>query len=336
LKILIFDYNSSYANMLAALLAEVIGREYEIHLCKDFCDLEIIMEEKNIDILLIEEEAWLKYSEKETNVTVILLCNDLITLNKAELDCIYKFQSVYNISKQLKEIYSRLKPEMISLSNKNQAKLLLVYSPLGGSGKTTISLALSNIFNNIGLEVFYLNLETFSSDKRQTKKRGDLSKLLKLSHDNKPLRLELQRLVKTDHLFKYKYISSIESHFDLIDVDKNDLKYLVEQIKNNNFAEVIIIDSDAVYGEEIKELFELVDEIYLINIDSELANTKFQSFKKLTSFYNKYLNKTKFILNKTNQVGKSEYILIPDYKDISDSQVISKISKEIDFRTNVK
>jgi len=110
----------------------------------------------------------------------------------------------------------------------------------------------------------------------------------------------------------------------------------LSKLKIITLLKVIIIDSDAVYGEEIKELFELVDEIYLINIDSELANTKFQSFKKLTSFYNKYLNKTKFILNKTNQVGKSEYILIPDYKDISDSQVISKISKEIDFRTNVK
>ncbi len=334
MRLLIYDKDTEYVNKLTELLAEVIRSDFEVHYCIDFCDIDEIIVEKSIDILLIEEEAWLKYSDKEKDLLIILLCNNLVTINKAELECIYKYQCVHNISKKIIDTYLDYKPGMISLNDTNIAKTILVYSPIGGSGKTTISFALSQMFNKSGLKVFYLNLETFCSDRKQTTRRGDLSKLLKLAHQKKSLMLDIKTQAKKDSLSNYSYISSVDSYFDLVDLESNDLRYLVEQIKKTDIAEILIIDSDSTYNEKMEELFSLADIIYLISIDTELANTKFQTFKKLTPFYKNYLDKTKFILNKTNQVGKSKFILIPKYNEINDSQVIIRIAEEVDFEVS--
>ncbi len=335
LRILIYDKDKNYVRRVSALLAEVIGSEFEIHCCEDYEDIDIEIKKKSIDVLLIDERLWLEYSEKAENVLVILLCNELITYNNKNLNYIYKYQSIRNISKKIMDIYLEHEPKMISLNKDKLSQVFLVYSPIGGSGKTTISLALTQIFARMGLKVMYLNLEIFTSDKFCSKNRGGLSSLLKLAHQNKPIDLEVQSIMKTQKVYDYKYIPSVNTIYDLTESETKDFTYLINQLKKSRAAEIIIIDCDSYYNKLTKAIIDIADVVYLVNIDKELANIKFQSFKFLTSYYQDYLSKTKFILNKSTLTGQSEYLLIPDYGNINDQRVINKISQEVDFETGL-
>ncbi|MFP4456464.1 MAG: hypothetical protein ACLFPS_02290 [Clostridia bacterium] len=335
MKILIYDQDSNYVKRVSSLLAEIIGSEFEIHCCNCYQDIDVEIKNKGIDILLIEEKLWLEYSEKAEDVLVILLCNELITYSDKKLNYIYKYQSIRTIAKSITDMYLEYEPTVISLNARKLSKLVVIYSPIGGSGKTTISLALTHRLVQMGLKALYLNLELFASDKSSAKERGGLSNLLKLAHQNKPLDLEAQTIVKTQKIYDYKYIPSVDSIYDLTDYEKSDFSYLINQLKESRIAEAIIIDCDSYYSDLTKNLIDLADIVYLVNIDKMLSNVKFQSFKYLTSYYQKFLPKTKFILNKSSQSGKSEYILIPDYGNIDDQQIIQKISKSVDFDSNL-
>ncbi len=332
MKVLVADKDRDYANRLAMLLAE-IKNDFEIYTVFTIDDIYESDKKKPVDILLIDSELYLELSQDPGRMIIILMFSDLLSSSVITLPYVYKYQNSHAIAKRILEVFLEERPESQVLANNSKARIIVVYSPLGGSGKTVISRALVQNLQHAGFRCLYWNLEVFSSQMLQNMHRGDMSQLLKAAHLRESLPLLANSLLKKNEHPEYSFFNSIDSVYDLVEAKNDDVEYLAEQLREAKLAEYIIIDCDSGYYTWHEKLFDLAEVIFLINLENRLAYNKFQSFKSLTSYYMKYIGKTKFIMNRVNQIDeRSEYIQIAKYNLDDDNQVIDSIAYDVDFR----
>lgn len=114
-------------------------------------------EPRIIDILLINKSMYSERLSMHTIRNMFFLCET----NDTGTDGIYKYTST-------KEIYDFVCEHMKYISNTGingykESKIISIYSPIGGSGKTTVSLAFAQALTNLGKRVLFVSGEDIQS-----------------------------------------------------------------------------------------------------------------------------------------------------------------------------
>ena len=109
---------------------------------------------RNIDIVLINRNMYSEQLLKHNVGNIFYLCE---TEEESTRDGIYKYTGVDDIYEFVfKNLNDTAK---VKLSEERKPNIILVYSPLGGCGKTTVSLALAKTLAAEGKEVLYISGE---------------------------------------------------------------------------------------------------------------------------------------------------------------------------------
>jgi cellulose biosynthesis protein BcsQ len=122
-----------------------------------------------------------------------------------------------------------------------------VYSPIGGSGKTTLAVNLSRCIAKEGKRVFYLNLELLSSLPLffQTDGVGDSSEIFYYSKA-KPEQLDtkLDTLIRQDQS-RVDYFNIQTRPEEIFDLNEKDIQAVLTSLKNRGVYDFIIVDLDS-------------------------------------------------------------------------------------------
>lgn len=163
LNMLVVCLDEKYLKSIEYRLAEELAERVDISFISDNeCLKAYNAQPKDIDILMIEENLYQEVISRQNCKNVYLLVDDENNINRQEKagnrNVVYKYSSIRVI---IDKIDGNLLQQRKSTTNMNTT-LVSVYSPVGGSGKTTVSVGLANQLGMKGYKVLYINTESLS------------------------------------------------------------------------------------------------------------------------------------------------------------------------------
>lgn len=276
----IFDYELDYANNLM----DYMNRRGKLSLqISAFSDIECLMEylEHNVvDILLMAEQTKTVVERVENHVKNIYILSEGQTVREnTTYKSIYKFQSADNILEEVLELYSKENgeaPSLIQIERTKNQYVIGVFSPKGGSKKTTFAMALSQCYGT-HKKTLYINLELFT--KLSWLSEEDMmgfSELLYYIKQKAPnLMMKIDSYIHSGNHFDY--ILPVRHYQDLFEMNQEDVSYFLHYLKAYSDYEVIIIDI-GIFSEGILQLLYLCDKIYLPREEDPMSQDKNEAF----------------------------------------------------------
>jgi len=163
--IVIAEKDSFYLNQLANYILKS-AQPFEVCTFSRQESMERFMKEgeERIDILLLSEEMRCTASDNCSAVVKILLSE-----SEREVEgygCVKKYQKTSSLLSEAMLFYGKNAGKLSrAMRGNKEACFIGVWSPAGGSGKTTLSLLLAHQLGLLRRKVFYLNYERMDSSR---------------------------------------------------------------------------------------------------------------------------------------------------------------------------
>lgn len=280
---------------------------------------------RNIDILLISDELYSREFEKHniTNMFVLSERVEQTSTGDMNVGVIYKYTSVKEI---FNEVYNSSTSESLKEINEKNAltKVIMVYSPIGGAGKTTIATGISAALAKSFKKVLYLSTESLQSFNVLLKNKefvnGSFGK--ELAINSASLLAALQKEIRTEI---FDYVLPLKEVASSLNITMKNYKYLIEKIKEIKIYDYIVVDASSEFNDDKSMLMSLCDKVIIITKQNKESCEKLERL-----FYNIDCSDTEkfiFICNcyrrdKTNEIINNEDI---------NKFVINEYIKEIDI-----
>jgi cellulose biosynthesis protein BcsQ len=188
----------------------------------------------------------MKLNKKLLTDVTILLVDNVLSTSLLELPRIDKYQQGHLIVERIISYYTSLcGKEQVGVNNNSTTEIICVYSPIGGSGKTTISFALANMLSMQGYRTLFLSLEEFPSytkllDNIYNSSLSDLLYHIKKRSPN--LIMKLEGIKKNDNITGMSYIPPPICKEDMTSLEDEDWMQLMNCLLKAKEYKYIIID----------------------------------------------------------------------------------------------
>lgn len=297
LNVVIADTDKAYVdNMVSYLMTNHSERFQVSSFTKQEFLYDFLSGLKKVDVLLISTDMYNESLPKENVTSVVLLTQGKLSAKFHGLNFINKYQHGEKIASDIVDMYPEKADNSDSPYNSEcshntfvepekhkNTKVVAIYSPLGGVGKTTIAVSSSIYCGQKGLNVFYLNLESFHSTPLFFHCKGEKNLSQIINHvtdkkDNLSLKIEESRQIDPD--YNVHYFCPPESILDIEEADPEDLKELINGFKSMDYYDVVIVDMSNDLNKRNMALLEACDEVVLVLAQDAVSNVKAESISK--------------------------------------------------------
>jgi len=333
ISLLIITTDVTYAKLLSDNISEHHADIIDVSVCSTLDGLEEVIAKRKynvalIDAMLIEHVKTerihlplLLYSENETGMTSPDRCG-----------IINKYQRISSIISTVLERYAKISKYAESFES-NQANITAVWSPAGGVGKTSVSIAYAlSIVNNDsiieGKNVFYLNLEDFSSTPGYFKENGkSISSIFEML-ESRDGNVEMLIQGISNHNCGITFLSSPDNYDDMCVLSSENVHDLV--LNCAKFTDELIIDLSSVCDHKVRKVFEIANKILIVTGGLCTAEAKLAQFIVQNNVYESIKEKVVFIANKDAVVNKAKIdtvVSLPLVQSDDALSVCSSLSK---------
>ena len=329
ISIAIADSNRNYLERLVEILQK--NSELDISIFTTAEGLIEAIQKERYDVVLFDSDICSsKLLFSNVKLPICLYSDEAVNKDLySDIDNIQKYQRISNIYKEILKKYADKAGYQATSEAMGNSGILAVYSPVGGIGKTTISLALSMLLTARGKKVLYLSTEQLSSSSflLEYREEGNTA-LIEAFNSGAALGMKLKGIVK-EGIGGVQYIEGFERIVDYEDTTRDEMKGLLTEIRKSGLYDWIIVDMHSHVNRVSKAVWEEADQIILISSSTELSKRKKEMFLEQAYFID-YQSKMLQIENKMTHTGKnitesSELGQIAYYGNLSDTQVIERI-----------
>lgn len=236
---------------------------FQVQVCTEEEQLVQMLAGEKIELLLISAEWYEQYEPLIHAKCTVILSEGSIMKEFSSQPAVYKYQSAETILREIMYCYSGQESEERYITEvRKENKVIGVYSPVEGTGKTIFALTLGQILAE-SRNVLYLNLEENSG---MTEFMGnghwnmsDLIYFLR-QHNHTQFLYRLNSIVQKAG--SMDYIPPCESYTDFQQVELEEWLCLLNLIRTRSNYEVIVLDLGSTIGHEPK-LLRQCDGIYM-------------------------------------------------------------------------
>ena len=274
-NLVICEPNEQYAALFLSYVNEHNPTGFDIHIFTDELLLEKYMKETKVDVLLVAEEVTKDELNKQAEV-VIYLSEGAVAEKNDVKHVIYKFQSAEQILRQVCKICLQEKNVKMNLDfeRKEKCKQIGIFSPKGGSGKTTLAMTLAQILGNQE-KVLVVNLEAFSGNYSWQQEGYGISNLMYLmKQERDDYQMQVQSAVY--RVGNFDYLSGVSHYLDLQQMKKEDMECFLNCLQKYTHYDVIIYDMSFV-NESLWGTLERCDYIFMPRIEGQKSVNMFQN-----------------------------------------------------------
>lgn len=274
--------------------------------------LRYLASQSSVDVLLIDQ-GLICEELKEYSISAKMM---LTTADEKQegYECVRKYQKTEDLLKEVLLKYAKMTGKLEAVKGKRRTKTVAFYSPVGGSGKTTLALHTAAACVAAGYQTFYLNLEkSDSTSSILGRTPGNMSEVflsLKAKGTDAGVRI-LESRGEEPHT-KFHYISAPDSISEYSEVTTEELDFLIKTLIDLNEYDVLILDFSSEFCQEKVDLLENCDVIFAPVQANEFSIQRMKTLyheKTLHPNYNNMLKKMRLIDNKEDVSGVNPLLL---------------------------
>lgn len=308
LNLLLADADADYLAQLADYLQKHHGGNFNVSTVTSEANLKAHLNahRDTLDLLMISPRfANALYAGKQT--TVILLSDgrleDVLSEAYPVLD---RYQRGDQLASRALQIYLEQHPDRRFINMAPGANRLVgVFSPSGGCGKSSVAAGLSALAHAQGKKAMYLNLEGCESTLAWFPggNSPSISELFyHLKEGGAQLSLKLEALSYRDHGSRVRSFMPADTLLDFNELTERDLEILTEELRRAGDLDVIFVDLAASVDPKNLKLMDLMDQVLLVMADDSASQIKVRQYlKQLPTLERKrnvdYAGKTILICN---------------------------------------
>lgn len=327
LSILLADTDEKYLIPLELKLIEGFQNEADLTVITEPGFLkEYFSVPRHIDVFIINEELYAKEFEKHDIVNTFLLTeqDEGGETGSIAVTKIYKYTSVKEIYAEIVNNIKSKDPDAVN--KRNQTRVVTIYSPIGGIGKTTLSMGISAVLSQKYRKVLYINtdcLQTFQfllSDEEYVETGFERH----LSTQNGHIMDYFNLCVKNE---MFDYLPPFHQTLSSLDIQMDDFLYLVEAVKSAKKYDDIILDTSSDFTADKAKLMSCSDSVILVagqsrtdtlKLERLLSNIDSSDHEKFIFICNRYQQEKENYLIKENMIHQchiNEYVRLLDDLD---------------------
>lgn len=265
------------------------------------------------DILAVDESfADAKLQALAADMTKIVLSSSMEPVEGYEV--VKKYQKSESLLNEILLKYAESTGKTDVIRGKSNTRAVAFYSPAGGTGKTTLSLAMASACGAAGLRTFYLNLEEIDSVKGTlAPSAGTLSDVfLALKTKGMNVGVKLAACAVQERTGGFYYLSGVESISEYEEITGDEIRRLVETICSLSEYDVVIIDVTSSFSEKTLAVLNEADIVFVPVLSEENSIAKVNRFLDegvLHERYNTIFKKMTLVVNQSAVSGVGKELL---------------------------
>lgn len=289
LKFVIAVSSETFAVTVQEKLEDKAGSDSEIIIITDSNYLEKFFNlPQRIDVLLIDEKFYSRTIEKHDIDLICILSEKIENCDKVNTGFIYTVYKNSGIDKIIQIMLSAINPAMLEKNtSQERCKMVLVTSPLGGSGKTVTAAAIAYYLHKSGMKVLFADTTSFQSSEHwiaNEKKSIDDDYIL--NNFNVDGLGDIIVHGNIDH------IAFFSQALPALDINAGSYYEVINAEKNKGNYDYIVVDSESCFSTDLINFMTIADYVIILALQDEVSVSKMRRF--LRSF--ECSDKSKYIV----------------------------------------
>lgn len=307
IQLLIAAAERDYSEYLSYVLSTKYPDTFAVGICSSQEKMVDALSAKRYDIVLGEPE-WLPAISGEKVKLVLALWTEQASIPESVGDnkAIRKYQRISSIVSDILEHYAAVASRS-GAPGETRGRVIAVWSPAGGVGKSSVALALAARKVSLGRSATYLSFEHFGGIEAYFPGEGkSISSLFEKLSSNADILVESIRQKDTGS--GISFFKPPNNYDDINELTIDDIKMLIDVcVKDNDF---LIIDLPGVCDKRTQAIFEIADSIYVVSDGSASAEAKIDLFCSQHCVFGDNGGKMRLILNKAASKSDSRFEVV--------------------------
>lgn len=319
IQILLGVEDSSYLEHLSQVLARQYADTFEVSACSARDSLLGLLGQRSFDVALLD--AGLAAGVPAEGARLCLLLWDGMAALPPELagwKRLRKYQRISTLTGEILESYAGLFSGSSGLGG-SRAHITAVWSPAGGSGKTTVALAYAAQQVAGGRKTVYLDLEQFSSVPAYFPAGGkSISTVFERLDED--VALLMQGIRQTDSGSGIGYYCCPNNYDDMNILTVEDVQLLIESAAQG--VDDLVVDLSSLCDGRVRKALALADQVLLVLDGSPASLVRWEQFRGQHNTYGEIAGKLCLVANRGAKLPDAQVTL--PYVQTGDPIVVYK------------
>ena len=295
IKLLIATADVDYAEHLSNTLSEKHAENFEVSVCTSPERLRDLLAANRYDAALLES-GFLGSAQAGAIRSPLLLIDESGAVAEADsaMKKVNKYQRISAIAGKIMEYYAEVSVGESGFGAR-RARITAVWSPAGGTGKTTVALAYAANRVSAGRQTVYLNLENFSTTSVYFREAGaSISKLFEKLESN--AHVFQKGIRQQDPGTGIAFFSGPENYDDINILSAGDMESLIGACAED--IDELVIDLSSQCDRRTQAILCLADAVLLVCDPSAASQAKLLQFIHQHSTFREISSQAVLINNK--------------------------------------
>jgi len=325
ISLLIATVDVLYAKLLSDNISEHHADKLIVSICSSLESLQETLYARRYNAALFDTEM-IENADTNSVHLPLLLRSETETAGDIgkELGRVDKYQRISSIVAAVLEQYAKIS-KVNNNPNTNRAKITAVWSPAGGVGKTTVALAYALSITDEDKEVFYLNLEYFTSIRDFFGENGkSISTVFEMLENHEGnVKMLIQGLCCREN--GITYLCGPENFDDMCILSSENVSELITAC--SEISDELVIDLSCICDARTRRVFELADSVMLVAGQSIIAETKLTQFVSQSNIFESIKEKVTLVANKGAIINNQNIESVISVPYIQSSDVRSMVHR---------
>ncbi len=279
ITIAIADADRDYVERISEVLQQY--GELTIHVYTNGDKLQAAMEAKRFDVVLFDPDVS-RERLSFANVTFPVCLYSDEAHNRGlytDLAKVEKYQRISNIYKEIVREYADKAGYAADFDHSQNTVITAVYSPVGGSGKTTVALAVACRLAGMGKTVLFISAEQLNSSFYVNPRQEDgITALVEVASDERVnFELKVKGLMKQGLNGMY-YIEGFDKIVDYDAVTGSEITDTLDKIRRCGICDVMVVDMESNLDPVGRAILAIADHVAVVEKPGELSGVKMSLF----------------------------------------------------------
>jgi len=302
IRLLLASSDSDYTEYLSKVLVEKFAAIFEVSVCSNAERFNEMVSGHRADIVLADSNLIELVDLSAVRLSLVFVDETGRTGNLgAGCKRIRKYQRISNLVKGIQAEYAEVSANDETFGS-TSGQITAVWSPVGGSGKTTAALAYAANCVSQGKKTVYLDLQNFSCSTVYFQQNDkSISTLFQKLDSN--VELLLQSIRQQDSGSGILYFTRADNYDDISILSCEDLLKLIDGCAKG--IDELVIDLTSVCDDKTRQVFEFANQIFVVLDGSRVSAAKWDQFQTQNNVYEQIRPKIKLVANKSAKLDAS-------------------------------